>query len=64
MSDDPHKHALDGKLISLTQDHEVAYWTKALGVPVEDLAAAVEAVGHSAADVRAWLANRDNPTQG
>lgn len=48
----------DGKLIALTEPHELAYWTKALGVSVPRLIEAVEAAGHSARDVRAWLAWR------
>ena len=45
----------DGKLISLTEDHEVAYWTKALGVTRHQLEDAVAAVGDSAAAVREHL---------
>lgn len=46
----------DGKLISLSEDHELDYWTGALGVSRDELRAAVEAVGHSAEAVRAHLA--------
>ena len=48
--------ALDRALISLEQDHEVQYWTGALGVSVQKLKAIIEEVGHSAAAVRARLA--------
>jgi hypothetical protein len=42
--------------ISLGEDYEVRYWTKALGVSEERLREAVAEVGHMAADVRAYLA--------
>lgn len=45
----------DGKLISLTEDHERAYWCKALEVDRAGLESAVAAVGHGAAAVRAYL---------
>ncbi len=45
----------DRSLISMSEPHEVAYWTKALGVTKEQLAAAVKAVGNSAKKVRAHL---------
>lgn len=45
----------DGKLISLTEDHEVTYWTKALNVDRAKLKEAVDAVGHSAQAVRFYL---------
>lgn len=46
---------LDGKFISLKEDHEVAYWTKALGVTRAQLEDAVAAVGNSAKAVREHL---------
>ena len=53
------KHgARDGDRISLTESHEVRYWTNALGVGKEQLAAAVQAVGVSADRVRAHLGKR------
>jgi hypothetical protein len=55
MSDDKTKRGQDGKLISLTEDYEVRYWTKALGVNEDQLREAVAAAGHSASAVRAWL---------
>lgn len=45
----------DGKEISLKEEHELDYWTKALGVTRQQLRDAVEAVGHSAAAVRRHL---------
>jgi len=45
----------DRSLISLSQPHEVAYWTKALGVSEARLREAVKAVGSSADKVRQHL---------
>jgi hypothetical protein len=45
----------DRTRISLGEKHEVAYWTKELGVTKEELAAAIEQVGHTAAAVRREL---------
>ena len=56
--------ANDRKLISLTEEHEVRYWTKALGVSDERLREAVQRVGHSAAKVRVELGMKDEPTEG
>jgi hypothetical protein len=56
--DDKTKIALDGKLISLEEDYELDYWTEALGISRERLREAVAAAGHSAAAVRAWLAEQ------
>ena len=56
MADDPTKRApQDALRISLTEPHEVAYWTKALGVSKEELERAVKAAGPMAKDVRAKL---------
>lgn len=56
MADDLSKHGpANAKRISLTEDHEVRYWTGTLGVFKDELAAAVKAVGHMAVDVRAYL---------
>ncbi|WP_081864739.1 DUF3606 domain-containing protein [Chondromyces apiculatus] len=56
MSDDTSiRGPQDAKLISLKEEHEVRYWTKALGVSKEELEKAVTAVGHSAEKVRAHL---------
>ena len=56
--------ANDPNLISLTQEHEVRYWTKALGVSEERLRAAVARVGHSAAKVRVELGMKEESTEG
>ena len=54
--DDPNKRGeQDRDRIALHQEHEASYWTKALGVTREQLQAAVEAVGDSAAAVRRHL---------
>lgn len=45
----------DPKMINLKQAHEVAYWTKALGVTEAKLTEAVAAVGVMVNDVKAWL---------
>ncbi len=45
----------DAELISLTEDYEIAYWRKRLGVSDDRLAEAVHRVGFSAADVEAHL---------
>ena len=56
MSDDVNNRGpQDRARISLTEEHEVRYWTQALGVTKEQLAAAVQAVGSSADRVRAHL---------
>lgn len=47
----------DGKRISLTEAHELDYWTAELSCTRDDLRRAVEAVGHGAAAVRAYLQN-------
>lgn len=45
----------DAGLISLTEDWEVKYWSKALACSVMELTEAVKAVGHSAKAVREYL---------
>lgn len=45
----------DASRISLNEDWEVRYWTKALGVSKERLAELVRQHGHSAAAIRAAL---------
>jgi hypothetical protein len=45
----------DRTLISLTEAHEVRYWTEALGISKEELERVVGQVGHSAAKVREHL---------
>lgn len=51
----------DGKLISLTEDYEVRYWCRILGVTAEELRQLVDKFGHSAAAVRAGLAGEGCP---
>ncbi len=59
MSDDMNNRGpQDRARISLTEEHEVRYWTNALGVTREQLADAVHAVGNSADKVRAHLGKR------
>lgn len=56
MADNTSKtNQADASRINLQQDHEVAYWTKALGVTKAELEAAVKAVGTTAAAVRKHL---------
>lgn len=55
MDDKTNTGSPDRDRIALGQDHEVQYWTKALGVSPEQLQAAVQAVGPMAADVRRHL---------
>jgi Protein of unknown function (DUF3606) len=59
MSDDMNNRGpQDRARINLSEEHEVRYWTNALGVSKEQLAAAVQAVGASADRVRAHLGKR------
>jgi len=52
MADDPTKHgAQDGQRINLSQEREVAYWMKRLGVSREQLTEAVRSVGSTVAAV-------------
>lgn len=44
--------------ISLSEAHEVRYWTSALEVPVDELRQLVAALGNNAAVVRAHLKQR------
>ena len=65
MSDDKTSRAeADRSRISLSEEHEVRYWTKALGVTEERLRATVKRVGHSAARVREELGIKDESTEG
>ena len=45
----------DRDRIAMGEEHEVRYWTQALGVTKERLQQAVDAVGDSAAKVREHL---------
>jgi hypothetical protein len=59
MSDDmKNRGPQDRARINLSEEHEVRYWTRALGVDKERLAAAVKAVGSSAERVREHLKSR------
>ena len=56
MSDDlNNRGAQDRSRISLSEPHEVQYWTKALGVSADELKRLVDRVGHSADAVRKEL---------
>ena len=56
MSDDlTNRGAQDRARISLTEPHEVKYWTDALGVSKDELERVIAQVGHSAAAVREKL---------
>lgn len=56
MSDDKKKSGSpDRDRINVNEVYELQYWTKALGVSAEELRAAVEAVGPTAAAVREHL---------
>jgi len=53
--DKANRGSPDSKHISLSEQYEVAYWTKTLGVSAEQRRAAVQAVGNSPEKVRAHL---------
>jgi len=56
MADDKSKRGpQDGELISMKGGYEVEYWTKRFDVSEDELAAAVKAVGRSAAAVEKHL---------
>lgn len=59
MSDDlSQRGGQDRSRIALEQDHEVRYWTQALGVSKDELASAVKQVGNSADAVREYFSLR------
>ena len=59
MADDTSvRSGSDCNKINTSQDHEVRYWAKELGVSPEELRAAVQAVGPSADKVRSYVAAR------
>lgn len=59
MSDDlKNRGVQDRARVNINEEHEVRYWTNALGVSKEQLAAAVQAVGVSAEKVREHLGKR------
>jgi hypothetical protein len=56
MADDKSKRgSRDRKLISLSENYEVRYWSKKFGVKPDRLRQAVEKVGHSAKAVEEEL---------
>ncbi len=56
MADDTSvRSGIDRSRINTTQDHEIRYWTKELGVSEKELLAAVKAVGSSVDKVREHL---------
>ena len=56
MADDKTKRGQpDRSKINMSEDHEVQYWTKHLGVSREELQRAIDKVGNSAATVRKQL---------
>lgn len=56
MADDKsNRGPADAARINVNEDHEVRYWTKALGVTEERLRSAVASAGVMAKDVRAHL---------
>jgi hypothetical protein len=59
MSDDLNNRGpQDRALISLSEEHEVRYWTETLAVSRETLQDAVAKVGNGAEAVRGYLAAR------
>ncbi|TFW21774.1 DUF3606 domain-containing protein [Duganella callida] len=56
MSDDLNNRSGQDRLrINVNEEHEVRYWTQALGVSREQLEEAVKSAGVMAADVRRHL---------
>ena len=49
------RHQRDRSKINMHEEHEVKYWTHALGISKEELQKAVDKVGSSAAAVRKEL---------
>lgn len=45
----------DAGLISLQEPHEVQYWTSRLGISLNQLRQAIDAVGASPVHVEAWV---------
>ena len=56
MDDLQKKGSEDRSKINMSEDYEVKYWTRELGVSKEQLQKAVDKVGNSAAAVRKELA--------
>lgn len=55
MDDKRKRNAPDSKRINVHEEHEVRYWTKALGISEHDLRVAVKEVGDSVELVRAHV---------
>lgn len=59
MADDTSiRSQIDRTRINTSQDHEVRYWSKELGVTPEELKAAVQTVGNHADKVREYVKQR------
>lgn len=59
MADDTNKSGQgDRQRINVNQDHEVKYWTQALGVSEQQLKDAVKTAGVMAEDVRRHLGKK------
>jgi hypothetical protein len=57
MADDPNKRGWQDRVkVSLTEAHELRYWTKRFGCTEAELRAADAAVGHGAKAIEAHLA--------
>jgi len=56
MDDLKKRGSQDRSKINMSEDYEVKYWTRELGVSKEQLQKAVDKVGNSAAAVRKELA--------
>lgn len=56
MVDDPDKRGpADRKRVSMTEEHEVRYWTARFGCSREDLQEAVDKVGPMASDIEGYF---------
>jgi hypothetical protein len=63
MADDLNNRGTqDRGRINLAEDHEVRYWTIALGVPEDELRRLVAEAGNSVEAVRAALAKKSPPS--
>ena len=63
MADDlNNRGAQDRARINLSEEHEVRYWTGALGVPEDELRRLVAEAGNNAEAVRAALAKKQPPS--
>jgi hypothetical protein len=58
MDDKTKTRPQDSSRINMTEDYEVAYWTKKFGVTKQQLQAAVDKAGVSAAAVEKELSRR------